>query len=75
MHGNVKEWCQDGFAKYPSGNVTDPTGPASGVILRVFRGDADSARPGPFRSAYRLWDKPDRGFSHTGFRVLRSSIK
>ncbi len=27
MHGNVCEWCLDGYAQYPSGFVVDPVGP------------------------------------------------
>ena len=31
MHGNVREWCQDGFKDwYPDGEVTDPVGAKEG---------------------------------------------
>ena len=39
VHGNVWEWCQDFYADYPAGRVTDPEGAPSGLIgARVFRG-------------------------------------
>ena len=37
MHGNVWEWVQDWSGVYPSGSVTDPTGPSTGSS-RVARG-------------------------------------
>jgi formylglycine-generating enzyme required for sulfatase activity len=70
MHGNVDEWCQDWFAdKYPGGERTDPTGPATGGG-RVLRGGSWNLNPWVCRSAYRPWCTPaDRG-SDGGFRLI-----
>ncbi len=37
MHGNVREWCSDWKDDYCEGEVSDPTGPYSG-LYRVTRG-------------------------------------
>ncbi|MBP8132340.1 MAG: SUMF1/EgtB/PvdO family nonheme iron enzyme [Candidatus Hydrogenedentes bacterium] len=71
MHGNVKEWCSDWFGAYPSGSVTDPAGPASGVS-RVVRGGSWADHPGCCRSAYRYSDTPDYRFAHLGLRLSRT---
>jgi len=70
MHGNVEEWCQDWWGDYPSGSVTDPTGPGSGP-RRVSRGGAQLLGPIFCRSASRGGRKQDCGASYVGFRLCR----
>jgi sulfatase modifying factor 1 len=69
MHGNVAQWCQDRFAKYPQQAVVDPQGPDKGGS-RVLRGGSWEDAPALCRSACRAWDSPDnRGLGTFGFRV------
>ena len=71
MHGNVCEWCQDWYGDYPSGSVTDPTGPASGKY-RVLRGGAFNANAQNVRSANLTINQPDSRSFNSGFRVART---
>ncbi len=68
MHGNVLEWCWDWYGTYPTGPLTDPTGPASGS-MRVLRGGAwiNSARY--CRSATRSGDFPHVMGGDIGLRL------
>ena len=77
MHGNVREWCQDWYGaigSYPSGTVTDPTGPSSGS-RRVSRGGSWFCFAVFCHSAYRHWNSPGNRNYILGFRVVRSSVK
>jgi len=69
-HGNIYEWCEDWYGDYPSGSVTDPTGPGTGTH-KVFRGGSwDDRDPNRLRSAYR--SRSSGSFNAIGFRLVRT---
>jgi formylglycine-generating enzyme required for sulfatase activity len=77
MHGNVGEWCADGYGKYPTGSVTDPIGleSISPSQRRVTRGGSwDNYGPN-LRSAKRYNSAPYYSGLSIGFRVGFQSSK
>lgn len=71
MHGNVWEWCADGWAdKLKGGKVNDPKTAAAGAN-RVRRGGAYNTklRSGFLRFASRGRAEPDHRILNLGFRV------
>lgn len=71
MLGNVWEWCQDWHGSYPSGPVTDPTGPSTGS-RRVNRGGSWDYGARNVRAANRSYDDPRFRLVDLGFRLARS---
>ncbi|MDR2078809.1 MAG: SUMF1/EgtB/PvdO family nonheme iron enzyme [Treponema sp.] len=71
MHGNVYEWCWDGYADYASAAETDPHGPASGSA-RIYRGGSWYNSGRYIRSARRISDVPATRKNDLGFRLARS---
>ena len=75
MHGNVWEWCEDWHGDYPTGEVTDPTGPKTGSN-RVGRGGSWFDDAVYNRAAYRGWDEPDYRCGYVGARLaLRVPVR
>ena len=74
MHGNVWEWCADGYADYPQSSVSDPTGPDSGG-LRVFRGGCWGNGAGRCRSADRYWHGPGFRDGDLGARLAAFQVQ
>ena len=71
MHGNVSEWCEDGYARYPDGAVTDTKGAATGIgpVVRggSFRSDVSKAR-----SSNRSFGTTAVRTDSNGFRLART---
>ena len=79
MLGNVCEWCLDWFAAYPSGAVTEPTGPAQDDAWlpatgakynhRVMRGGYGTSPASECRAAMRMHNTISTKHLAGGFRV------
>jgi formylglycine-generating enzyme required for sulfatase activity len=70
MLGNVLEWCQDWYGKYPILPQTDPQGVALGAGC-VVRGGSWSSPPADCRSARRQFYSPNTRNRFVGLRLVR----
>jgi formylglycine-generating enzyme required for sulfatase activity/predicted Ser/Thr protein kinase len=67
MHGNVWEWCADGYVEKLLGGF-DPVAPSAGSG-RVIRGGSWNCEALLCRAANRDWGTPDYGYYRVGFRL------
>jgi formylglycine-generating enzyme required for sulfatase activity len=72
MHGNVFEWCWDGYKNYdPSGAPqTDPVGDPD-YIFRIVRGGCWDDTFASLRSAFRTANATITRSKTIGFRLVR----
>ncbi|MEC4813785.1 MAG: SUMF1/EgtB/PvdO family nonheme iron enzyme [Scytonema sp. PMC 1069.18] len=74
MHGNIWEWCADGWHRTyegaPSKSVTWRSNDNDNQ--RMLRGGSWDVNPSDCRSAYRNCNGPDYRFDNIGFRVVVS---
>ena len=75
MHGNVSEWCHDGFAidYYHKMTAPDPFGPKAND--HVLRGGSFASTPVHLRSAFRYAIPPISRYPNYGFRVVRVALE
>jgi serine/threonine protein kinase/formylglycine-generating enzyme required for sulfatase activity len=69
MHGNVCEWCQDGYGYYMPPQAIDPVNPHAGN-LRVMRGGGWANTPYYSRASYRYRTRPSLQSNNGGLRVV-----
>jgi formylglycine-generating enzyme required for sulfatase activity len=74
MHGNVREWCDDGMRDYTPEPVTDPIG-AGPTDHRVVRGGSWNYSSEDSRSASRYLRPASYHLPYYGFRVLMPWVK
>jgi formylglycine-generating enzyme required for sulfatase activity len=69
MHGNVLEWCADGWTEYPATAQTDPRVHGDAVAERVMRGGSWGLHARLCRSACRFRVDPGYVWHDQGLRL------
>jgi formylglycine-generating enzyme len=73
MHGNVREWCSDGYSNYLKEAQTNPeSSETKWWEHRVYRGGSWDCRAQNCRSAYRGFEfgSPGNRLPYLGFRIV-----
>ncbi len=71
MHGNVAEWCEDIYGRYPKRPTTDRLRTTGRGRKRVIRGGSCFGSPLELRSAARNSGSPNHRLGLVGFRLVR----
>ncbi len=73
VHGNVWEWCRDGYGNYSAMKQRDPVTPTEGDRYRVSRGGCFFVAASSARSASRGSRTPEFQYDNLGLRPARAS--
>jgi formylglycine-generating enzyme required for sulfatase activity len=73
MHGNLWEWCSDGYRSYSSGSQIDPVGSTDDEGMRMVRGGTFCFADRYCRSASRFREAADHPSLLVGFRLAAGS--
>jgi formylglycine-generating enzyme required for sulfatase activity len=71
VHGNVCEWCRDGYNMYSADKRLDPLTPWIGLAERVVRGGSFTVNAAASRSASRNYGTPGTQTTDLGLRPAR----
>ena len=68
VHGNVWEWCLDGYSDYGSAKLNDPVAPYERAAARVFRGGGCNSIATNAGSSARYGGSPSTADFYIGVR-------